>query len=205
MKLNLNSISKVTSMAIATLGIVFAPGARACSAGPGGAGLHGLGLLAPALQSQSPQPSSMESETAMPENENGEQGYSRIVGMWTVNFYVDSKLWDYAIEQFYADGNEMTNDIGAAPSVGNICWGVWERTGKRTFKLRHIGLAFDTKGNYIGLFKLWATLKVGNHGDTFTGTFIADQEDLSKKNIPDLHWEGTLQADRFKVNSPKEQ
>jgi len=137
----------------------------------------------------------------MPENESGGQSHSRIVGMWTVNFYVDSKLWDFAIEQFYADGNEMTNDIGAAPSVGNICWGVWQRTGGRTFKLNHIGLVFDTNGKYIGLFKLAASLTVANHGDTFTGTFVADQEDLSGKNIPDLHFEGTLQATRFKVDN----
>jgi hypothetical protein len=95
----------------------------------------------------------------------------------------------------------MTNDIGAAPSVGNICWGVWERTGIRTFKLNHIGLVFDTNGKYIGLFKLSAALKVGNDGDTFTGTFVADQEDLSGKNIPDLHFEGTLKATRFKVDN----
>ena len=77
---------------------------------------------------------------------------------------------------------EMTNDT-VAPSLGNICWGVWERAGRRTFKLNHIGLVFD-KGTYIGLFKLTATLTVGRHAGTFTGGFVADQEDLSGKEHP---------------------
>ena len=31
---------------------------------------------------------------------------------------------------------------GKAPSTGDVCMGVWEQTGHRTYKLKHIGLAY---------------------------------------------------------------
>jgi hypothetical protein len=43
--------------------------------------------------------------------------HASIVGMWMAGFYHGDHQWDAAIEQFYADGNEMTND-NAYPSGG---------------------------------------------------------------------------------------
>jgi hypothetical protein len=117
--------------------------------------------------------------------------------MWTVNFFVDNQLWDVAIEQFYADGNEMTNDIAVPPNTGNICWGIWQQVSERVYKLKHIGWSFDANGAYTGRFDFAATVELGRDGDTFTGRFVADQEDLSGNIIPALHAEGVLQGERF--------
>jgi hypothetical protein len=105
---------------------------------------------------------------------------------------VETALWDTAIEQFYADGNEMTNDIQVPPAWGNICWGVWEKVSKRSYRMRHIGWSFDANGTYVGRFYLTATLDMDAGRDTFSGKFVADQEDLSGNFIPQEPIAGTL-------------
>jgi hypothetical protein len=203
MRLNINTAKNVTMIAIGALGMLFAPHAHACGR-PGQAGLFASGLFTtmPGFQTN---PSFAAAQPALPRAQDHEEGNSErrhgsIVGMWNVNFYVASQLWDAAIEQFYADGNEMTNDLAFPPSQGNVCYGVWERVGNDTYKMNHIGWAYGPKDVFIGRFDLTATLVVGDHGNSFTGTFVADQEDLTGHPIPALHAEGTLKAARFTVD-----
>ena len=120
--------------------------------------------------------------------------------MWLLGFYHGDQPWDAAIEQFYSDGNEMTNDNAYPPAEGNLCWGVWERTGNGQYKMKHIGWVFDANGAYFGRFDFAATITLTDHGDGFIGTYVADQEDLSGNVIPAYHDEGTLKATRFKAD-----
>jgi hypothetical protein len=66
--------------------------------------------------------------------------------------------------------------------------------------MKHIGWVFDSNGIYLGRFDFAATLTMSDHDNHFTGTYTADQEDLSGNFIPDLHDEGTLKGTRFKVD-----
>src|SRR5947207_9130809 len=93
MTFNINTVSKITMTAIAALGMLFAPGARACGTRPGEAGLDASRLFAflPAFQTP---PSLAEAQSAPPGDQDQEEGRSErrhapIVGMWTVNFYVE--------------------------------------------------------------------------------------------------------------------
>jgi hypothetical protein len=205
MKPNIKTISKLIVIAIAALGIVFAPDARACGKQPREAGLAASSLFAPLLEFETP-PLSADAETASPGDQDQGEGRSErrhapIVGMWIVNFYdTHSQFYDRAIEQFYADGNEMTTDIAAAPVTDNTCYGVWEHAANRTFKLKHIGWVFDANGTFSGQFELTATLHVGNPGDTFTGRYVADIRDLSGDIDPKQHAEGVLKGKRFKID-----
>jgi hypothetical protein len=206
MEPNINAVFRFAIAAVAAVGVLFAPGARACGTRPVEAGLAASRLFAPLLEVQTPA-SLAEAQTASPGDQDQEEGRSEgrhapIVGMWTVDFYVGttSQLYDRAIQQFYADGNEMTTDIAAAPATDNTCYGVWELAAKRTFKLKHIGWVFDMNGTFIGRFELTATLNVGNHGDTFTGRYVADIKDTSENIIPGSHAEGLLKAKRFKID-----
>jgi hypothetical protein len=206
MNLDIVTVRNTAMVAIATLGIFFAPAARACGTRPGEAGLAASRLFAP-LELQTPL-SSAEAQTPSPgdQDQQGSRSERRrapIVGMWTVDFYVgtSNQLYDRAIEQFYADGNEMTTDIAAAPATDNTCYGVWEHVADRTFKLKHIGWVFDaTNGTLSGQFELTATLHVSNSGDTFTGPYRADVRDLSGNTDPKQHAEGVLKGKRFKVD-----
>jgi hypothetical protein len=187
-------------------GVLFAPEARACGTRPGEAGLAASRLFAPLLEFQTP-PSTAQAQTALADGQDPEQDHSGchhapIVGMWIAHFYIGttSQLYDIAIEQFYADGNEMTNDIAVPPATENVCYGVWEHAANRTFKLKHLGWVFDANGTFIGRFVLTATLDVDNDGDAFRGTYVADQKDLSGNIIPAYHAEGVLKARRFKID-----
>jgi hypothetical protein len=205
MKLEIKAVNKIVKLTItaAAIGVFFASNALACGVRLG-FGPSPLALLSPQQQFQS-QSSLAEAQSALADRQTGKEGNSEpgrtsLVGMWTVNFFVAGQTWDVAIEQFYADGNEMTNDIAVPPTVGNICWGVWERVSNRVYKLKHIGWSFDANGVYAGRFDLTATLELSRDGDCFNGKFVADQEDLSGNPIPALHAEGTLKAVRFKID-----
>lgn len=130
-------------------------------------------------------------------------GGLQIVGMWNLTFYVGSTtdVWDQAIQQFYADGNEMTNDIAVSPAMQNVCWGVWEQAGGHTFKLKHLGWNFDMSGNLTGMFVLTATIAVDDpEGNTYTGSYVADSYDLSNNVIPEAHGEGVIKGTRVLVD-----
>ena len=205
MKLHIKTVNKTVKLAIsaAAIGVFFASDALACGVRPGFGPSPSL-LSSPLQQFQS-QPSLAEALPALTDGQTGKEGNSEhgrtsLVGMWTVTFFVAGQTWDVAIEQFYADGNEMTNDIAVPPGVGNICWGVWERVSNRVYKLKHIGWSFDTNGVYEGRFDLTATLELSRDGDYLNGKFVADQRTSQATPIPVLHAEGTLKATRFKID-----
>jgi hypothetical protein len=201
MRIAINMASKITALTLAALGIMIAPDAQACGKKPWDAGFAVPNLLTQLQESQGAQPLFSQPENAPGENHN-RGGHSQIVGMWIAYFYVgdNPQPWDFAIEQFHRDGTEMTNDI-YPPSLGNVCWGVWEPAGRDKFVMKHTGLVFDQTGKYFGLFDFSAKLTVGDHGDSFEGKFVADQEDLAGNILPEFHVEGILKAKRFKIDS----
>jgi hypothetical protein len=201
MRFPIKTAKRLTMMAIGALGMVLAPNALACGERPGWAG-----LLATMPGFQAP-PSFSGAQPAFPlgqdlEGGNSEHRNASLVGMWTVNFFAGapSQLWDVAIEQFYGDGNEMTNDLAVPPSQENVCYGVWVRVANNTYKMKHIGWAYGPNDVYLGRFDFAATIEVRNHGNSFVGRFRSDQEDLTGNPIPSLHTEGTLKATRFTVD-----
>ena len=202
MRLDINTARNVAILAIGAAGTLFAPHAQACGERPGQAALAAFAQLASQLESRAASSQSAAELTLPgavgPANGNAAGQHASIVGMWILGFYHPGNvLWDVGIEQFSADGNEMTNDNAFPPAGGNICWGVWERIGNGRYKLKHIGWVFDSNGAYFGRFDFAATLVLNNHGDGFTGTYVSDQEDLAGNILPEFHDEGTLNATRF--------
>jgi hypothetical protein len=205
MRFDIHSAKAATMMIIGTVALSLVPYAHACGELQSLRGLDALALLAPQLEARYAATLSASQLTSPgiigESNPNGERRQPSIVGMWTVGFYhKGNQLWDVAIEQFSADGNEMTNDNAYPPAQGNLCWGVWERAGNRQYKMNHIGWVFDANGAYFGRFDFTAFVVLNDHGDGFTASYKADQEDLSGNILPEFHDEGTLKATRFKVN-----
>jgi len=200
MKLNTSTVKNFAIVAAAVLAMCSSPRVHAC--GKPRQGNAAIGINSALIQSQT----SSSFAEVMPglnqsDDQNGDPHQGSIVGMWTVGFYhTGNQLWDMAIEQFSADGNEMTNDNAYPPAEGNLCWGVWERVGNGQFKMKHIGWVFDSNGTYLGRFDFAATLTLSDHGNRFTAAYTADQEDLAGNIIPELHDEGTLKGTRFKVD-----
>jgi len=122
-----------------------------------------------------------------------------ITGLWELTQTVDGQLFDHALQQLFADGNEVQNSAVVPPAAGNICFGVWERTGNRTFRMKHYGWNFDAQGNFTSTFYLEATMTMTD-GDNYTGTFVTDTILPNGTKDPNLHAEGTIAAKRIKLN-----
>jgi len=115
-----------------------------------------------------------------------------IVGLWRIEFRLaNGDLYDEGFEQWHSDGTELTLDNAIAPAFGNICLGVWKKTGARSVKLTHVGWNWDVNQKPAGQFWLWMTATVDRRGRVFTGEFRTDSFDLDGNVIPELHAEGT--------------
>jgi hypothetical protein len=128
-----------------------------------------------------------------------------IVGMWVVTFFFGDgpDVFDHGLEQFHADGTEITMDVAVPPAAGNVCLGVWEKTATRSVKLHHLGFNWDTSANpatLAGLFVLDMTVTLGRGGDSFSGHYVTDSFDNDGVIIPSLHAEGTVRAQRVQVH-----
>ena len=140
-------------------------------------------------------------------------GGERIVGMWHVNFTAkgneagppDGTPIDNALVLWHSDRTEMMASDRPAQD-GQICMGVWEKTGKLTYKLNHIPwLANDTAnapsgiGNPTGPVRLVQEITLSRDGTHYSGTFTLDAYDLSGNPIG--HVVGVISATRITINT----
>ena len=122
-------------------------------------------------------------------------GPASIVGLWNITFFADGQPFDYGFDVFYADGNELLNDV--TPTIeGNICVGVWQQIAPRTYTLKHVTWNFDTSGNLSGSGVFYQTLHLSTDGNSYTGTVESIFYDLSG-NLTG-QFEGTIEATRIK-------
>lgn len=136
-----------------------------------------------------------------------------IVGMWHVTFTAkgneagppDGTPIDNSLVTWHSDGTEiMASD---RPSQdGNICMGIWEKTGRLKYKLNHIPwLNNDTTnapsgiGNPTGPVRLVEEVTVSPDGKHYAGTFTLDAFDTSGNQI--AHVVGVLSGTRVTMNT----
>ena len=120
-----------------------------------------------------------------------------IVGLWNVNFVSGGVSVDQGFDQWNSDGTEILNDT-PPPATGNICLGVWTKTGPTTFKLKHPSWTFDNSGNLNGTAVIRETITLGPGADSFQGPFTVDVFDLNGKNL--MHLDGTITGTRINVD-----
>jgi hypothetical protein len=124
-----------------------------------------------------------------------------ILGLWHVAyvnsdgspFYQSFKFW-------HADRTEWESASGS-PLAGNVCLGVWRETETGTIRLHHVGWTFDSdnKGALTGTLTLDEINTVAPGGETYTGTFVLINYDLSGNVV--RQFQGTLTAKRITVDS----
>jgi len=98
---------------------------------------------------------------------------ANVVGLWHVVF---SGGYDDGYSEWHSDGTEIMNSGFHNPSSGNFCMGVWTKTGRSTYTLKHVALDYSvTHGltpDVIVILREEVTVdQTGNH---FTGSFTAD-------------------------------
>jgi hypothetical protein len=65
-----------------------------------------------------------------------------------------------------------------APLTGDVCLGVWIKTGARTYQLNHFGISYDPTGAIlVGPARIQQWLTIDAKGDATSGKFTIDQWD----------------------------
>jgi hypothetical protein len=136
-----------------------------------------------------------------------------IVGMWHVTFTgkgnADSSLngapIDNAMVVWHPDGTEIMNSNRPAQD-GNFCLGIWEKTGRFTYKLNHMPWQGNDPenapsgiGNPQGAAQIIQQITLGPDCDHYSGTFTLDAYDPSGN--PTAHIVGVIKATRVTVNT----
>jgi hypothetical protein len=138
-----------------------------------------------------------------------------IVGMWHVILTAkgnaegppDGTPLDNALAVWHSDKTEIMNSA-RPPQDGNFCMGVWEKTGRSTYKLNHFAwLGNDTAnapsgiGNPSGPTHIVQNVILSRDGNHYEGTFAVDVYDTSNNVV--AHVTGVLSATRITVNTPE--
>jgi hypothetical protein len=140
-----------------------------------------------------------------------------IVGFWKVTFTAkgntegppDGTPIDSGFVQWHSDGTEIMNS-GRPPQNGNICLGVWERTGRSRYKLNHFA-----NGNVIdptnptaigppgGPTQIVEDIILSRDGNHYTGMFTLDAYDTPANGNKLLaHIIGVITATRITIHTP---
>lgn len=119
-----------------------------------------------------------------------------IVGLWNLTFLYQGQVVDVAFDAWHQDGTEVLNDY-TNPIEGNVCLGVWQQTGPRSYTLKHPSWYFDTNGNLLGTVVIHETITLSPDGNSFTGSYTDDVYDVSGNLLEALS--GQLEASRIKA------
>jgi len=137
----------------------------------------------------------------------------RIVGMWHVTFTAegnesgppDGTPIDNSLVVWHSDHTEIMASSRPAQD-GDICMGIWEKTGKSKYKLNHFAwFANDTAnapsgiGNPTGPVRLLEEVTLSPDGRHYAGTFTVDAYDVAGN--PVAHIVGTIAATRVTIDT----
>lgn len=141
-----------------------------------------------------------------------------IVGMWHTTFTattmnaapIPDTTIDSALVVWHSDKTEIMNS-GRPPQDGNFCMGVWESTGKSTYKLNHFawganayapGTPNGVVGDAIGPVHYIESVTLSPDGNHYAGTFSLVEYDTSG-NVA-ISFTGVLTATRITVDTKVE-
>ena len=131
--------------------------------------------------------------------DNAPPSEATAVGLWQCTFTGTDGSSYVGFETIYADGNELLID-NSAPSTDNVCSGVWEQTGPRTYTINHPSWDFDTSGNLIGIVVLLETITVDARGNKYAGSGTVTVYDPTLSTIV-YQGSGTLTGTRITARS----
>jgi hypothetical protein len=95
-----------------------------------------------------------------------------IVGLW--EFRLDGQPPDFGTQAWHSDGTELMFSAGRDPAKGDVCQGVWQKVGPRTYSLNHIAMGWDFGyGTALVRVHIRAIVKVDRSGDTYSGGYKA--------------------------------
>jgi hypothetical protein len=102
-----------------------------------------------------------------------------IVGLWKIAFLDGGQVIDEGFDAWHGDGTETLND-SVPPTAGNVCLGIWEQTGRRTYQLKHLSWNYDAAGTAIGIVIIHERVTLDRSGNNYRGTTTFDVYDMNK-------------------------
>ena len=128
--------------------------------------------------------------------ESSTSSHGSIVGLWHATYTTsDNQPFQESYDVWHRDGTELES-ANVNPIGGNVCVGVWKQVGSE-IRLHHVGWGFDSAGNLIGPFTVDDVLTLGNHGNSYSGSFDFKQYDTNGNLL--LEVTGTISAVRIAV------
>ncbi len=171
----------------------------------------GCGLYTPVQNSTNYQPqiASPELESAAPVTDAEDAGKSEpsIVGMWKEHLISegtkgipDGTEVDASYAQWHSDGTELQVSGMRAPLTGDVCVGVYVKTGVRTYQLNHFGVSFDPTGQtLVGPARIQEWVTVDAKGNATSGKFTLNQYDDDGNLL--AHVQGKLVGTRVTIDT----
>ena len=197
----------VCAIATLTLALWFAPSAKAACGGLNLPAAHPLAWY----PQQYRRPHLM--LAAFGEQDDNDDGAS-IVGMWHVTFTaqavngspVPDTPIDNALVVWHSDRTEIMNSA-RPPQDGNFCMGVWERTGRREYRLNHYAwfanqfpnVTNNGIGSPVGPTRIVEQVNLSPDGKHYTGSFTLTAYDLAGKEI--ISFTGVLAGERITLDT----
>jgi hypothetical protein len=127
-----------------------------------------------------------------------EESVDRIVGFWKVTYLLPDGT-GLGFQQWHSDGTEIHN-ADAPAAKGNICLGVWKKTGKYHYTLNHFFWSSDpATDTVIALVQLREEIDLDHGGNEHFGIVTFDVYDLAG-NLLD-HTQATVHATRITVKT----
>jgi hypothetical protein len=180
---------------------VFTVGAKADCGFPGNPFARNSRLSAawPELSSQQASPTTPvpDDTSAAAQQQPQEAAEPSMVGLWNVTFVAGGQVVDQGFDQWNSGGTEILNDT-PPPSTGNVCLGVWAKTGPNTYKLKHPSWTFDPAGNLTGTAIIREQVTLDARGKTFKGPVTVDVFDLNGNLL--FHLDAVVTGQRITVD-----
>ena len=114
---------------------------------------------------------------------DGDRDDPTIVGTWKEHWISegsegipDGTEVDAGYSQWHSDHTEENLSGLRSPLTGNVCYGEWEKTGPKTYRMNHFGISYDPTGQVLvgpARIQQWLTLQDG--GQKTSGKFTIDQ------------------------------
>ncbi len=168
---NWKIVPALSALALATM---FAPYAHA-----------GCGLYRPVPHHASWQPGITSPRLVLADDDAATPHGPSMVGTWKEKWISqgsdgipDGTELDAVYAQWHSDGTEINVSGLRAPMTGDVCLGVWIKTGPRTYQMNHFGVSYDSTGlNLVGPARIQQWLTIDPKGNSTSGKFTTDQFD----------------------------
>jgi hypothetical protein len=176
---------------------VWVPGAVAAC---GSSGLRVSPSVSSALQLSPPlqEPASDGVAAGEPQREREPS----MTGLWKTVLVAGGAVVNVGFNTWRSDGTEWALDGGVLPAGGNVCPGVWERIGHRSYRTVHPAFNYDASNTHVvGIFIERLKITISPDGNSYQGDFTWDSYDLQGNLLSDSSVAGKVMGTRIQVDS----